>query len=951
MRAKITKVFVTFLLGLVHIGAIGILLYAFWPIARWYMAFRPIWGVDFFLTAAITNMLREHMVLPYAFWNYAGFAGWPQFRYPSLLAYIDAIVSKFNDLLISTQFLMMGFSSLFIIGCYFLFYVVSRNFVVALSLAVFAGLSGGVYQTLTWAGSLPSYAAQAAFPWVLGFLVCYLRTNKIRYLLSAGLVAGISVWLHPLVFIIYMLPAVTILIFTNFEKGPAFFSKIKQFSVFILIAAIISLPQIYPTISANKKSAVQVNYGKEALSTTSSPTQTEIDIANFNKNQVQRAITDNHMGVFALTAALGALLLVSILISRRIKGVVEVLPFVLLSAYFTIYIWIFGQGISIFHGGWYRLFWSVPVWMGTLGSICWFVSYKSIIGIVKTNFMRTVYLIGSSMLIFGLFAFYIWYLPPKITINSIKYRSQVSSAHPDVLNLKISDTDTEALKLKLVPSWMNGDDTNWRIYDADQTVNIWWSSLFKMPLARGYIDPPVDNSYRGFIFLLDSALSEEQGVPQLVQAFKFPQETAISNALFLIDWNAVRYFEGGHTGAAFKPVPEYLKQLVVKRDEVLEFNSDRYTKRPVTLHYSEFKDEVTSPILSSTNASTIGIFATDNGFETIVRAISERDNLNSQVLIPINLGEYVDGYSDLDVWNFDALYLYDYDYKNQERAFKLIRNFLESGKKVYVETGTEVKETSGVLPDDIFPVRKVVREGQGKEWNLEGSPSDSFSKGVDVNKFTPPVFDGADWSISYAEEDDVKRGANVILRNQGKVIMASMNVGGGVLIWGGFNQAYHLLREHNQEEAKLFVNTLSSLVDLNKKPGGTYETNFKNANERIIKTSGARAILFKEQAYDGWRAKLVNNDGGKGGRLKIYKTGPAYPGFMYIPLPNTKNSEVILTFGGSLLDKVMIMVSIGLVILIFEEVVFRGYLLGRFRRMIWHQSKRRVGRWWQKEEE
>lgn len=945
---KISFVFSNFVF---HCLAISLLFYTFLPIAKWYVDYRPIWGVDFFLTVAITNMLRGHFVLPYAFWNYAGFAGWPQFRYPSLLAYINAIVSKFNDLIISTQILMMGFSFLFILGCYFLFYVVSRNFVVALSLAVFAGLSGGVYQTLTWAGSLPSYASQTAFPWVLGFLVCYLRTNKIRYLLSAGLVAGISVWLHPLVFIIYILPAITILIFTNFENGLAFFSKIKQFSVFILIAAIISLPQIYPTISANKKSAVQLNYGKEALSTTSSPTQTEIDIANFNKNQVKRAITDNHMGVFALAAALGALLLVSIVISRRIKGVVEVLPYVLLSGYFTFYIWIFGQGISIFHGGWYRLFWSVPVWMGALGSICWFVSYKSVTGVLKTNYMRTGYLIGSSMLIFGLFAFYIWVLPPKITISSIIYRSQVSSAHPDVLNLKISDTDTKALKSKLVPSWMNGDDTNWRFYDADQTVNIWWSSIFKMPLARGYIDPPVDNSNRGFIFLLDSGLSEEQGVPQLVQAFKFPQETAISNTLFLIDWSAVRYFEGGHTGAAFKPVPEYLKQLIVKRDEVLEFNSDRYTKRSVTLHYSEFKDEVTSPILSSTNASTIGIFATDNGFETIVRAIAERNNLNSQVLIPIKLGEYADGYSDSDLKNFDALYLYDYDYKNQGKAFRLVRNFLESGKKVFVETGTEVKETTGVLPDDIFPVKKVIRKGQGKEWNLESAVSDSFLRGVDVKKFTPPDFDGADWSISFADESDLKDGAAAILKNQGKVIMASMKFGRGELIWGGFNQAYHLLREHNGEEAKLFVNTLSSLVDLNKKPGGTYETNFKNANERIIKTSGARAILFKEQAYDGWRAKLVKNDGGKGGKLKIYKAGPAFPGFMYIALPNDANSEVKLTFSGSGADKILIIISIIVVVFLFEEVFFGGITLGRVRKSGWRIFSRKVGSWWQKEDE
>jgi len=45
-----------------------------------------------------------------------------------------------------------GFSVLFVLGSYFLFYKISKNHILAFILAAFTGLSGGVYQTLTLTG-------------------------------------------------------------------------------------------------------------------------------------------------------------------------------------------------------------------------------------------------------------------------------------------------------------------------------------------------------------------------------------------------------------------------------------------------------------------------------------------------------------------------------------------------------------------------------------------------------------------------------------------------------------------------------------------------------------------------------------------------------------------------------------------------------------------------------
>lgn len=949
-KSKITKGTILLVLAACHALAVGVIFYVLLPLAKWYVNYRPIWGVDFFLSVNIASLLNQHMTFPYASWNYAGFAGWPQFLYPMLSSYFISFLSNFYDLFFSAQIMVMVSSLLFVIGAYFLFYIVSKNIALSLILAVFVGLSGGVYQTLTWAGSLPSYASQMALPWALGFFAWFIKSDNTKLLLASSLISGISIWIHPLVYLVYILPSVAILNFLTFEKGIRIFAKIKVFFLFVLISLLIGLPQFYQAFGSALKSAVKTDYGKSALSTTdSSLSQTQIDIANFNKKQVKRVVSDNNQALFIVLPILATLFIASTVISRRASSFIKALPYLGLTGYFAFYIWLFGQGISIYHGGWYRLYWSVPIWVGILASGFWYESWRNLHKAVASSYLKHVfYLVSSALLLFLGYFLYIAF-SDKLMTTSLVYRSQVSSAYPDVLNLKVSDSEREELKGRLIPSWINGDDTNWRLYDGDQTVNIWWNSVFKMPLARGYIDPPISNSKKGFSFLLDSGLSEEEGEPQLTKVFNFPSEVASSITLFLIDWNGIRYFEGPHVGNVSKALPRYLEEQLVKRSERKDFSNQRYSKRPVTLNFIEFKNDVTSPILSGTNVPTIGIFASENGYEIVTRALAERGNLNSTSLIFLNLGKNIDEYKASELTKFDALYLHDYGYKNQKKAFEALRKFLESGKKVYIDTGTEVPETNGDVPGDLFPVKTLTRLGQGKEWQLENTEK-SYSDGVDFAKFSPPIFDDSDWSISYAEGEDAYSDSKVILKNKGKIIMASRKVGSGEVIWGGFNLAYHIIRNHNYDETKLFQNILSQMVDLNKKQLPQSTVSFINPNERIIKTA-AHGVLFKEQAFDGWTASLLDETGDEEQKLKIYSAGPTYPGFMYVLLPTDQMSEVKFVFSGSTQNKVLIIVSMLTVIFLFEEVALGGILLGRLRRLLWHDTKKRISHWWQKEEE
>lgn len=944
----IKKALYFLLFSIAHLMTIVAIMYAFWPIAKWYLNYRPVWGVDFFLLNTLTHLLSENLVWPPASWNYGWFAGFPMFFYPFLHVYIGVIFNHFFDLVVGTQLWMLASTALLVIGSYFLFFTVSRNFILSGVLAMATAYSSGVYQTLTWAGSLPSYATQAALPWSLGFLVLFLRTGKTRFLFACSLVAGVSFFGHPLTFVIYIVPAAMILIFTRFSQGLALYQKIKISFIFLTLSIVIALPIFGPTFGSAIKNAFKPSYSQNALSTTDSAAAVDIGAVTFNKLQPVRMITDNHIAPFMLAALSAGLFLASILLARRLLPILDSLPYVLVAAYFAFYVWLFGQGISIYHGGWYRLFWHVPIWIGMVASALWYESFVNFAHVVKTKFLRLILNLGASLAVLAIGGSLLYAFNFGTTITQIIYRSQVSSAHPDAINLKITDNERQELKHRLVPFWLNGDETNWRLYDGDQTVNIWWNSLFKMPLARGYLDPPITNDKRGFIFLLDTGLSESDGEAQLVQAFNYPLEVAISNVLFLVDWNAVLYFEGGHVGGSYTPVPRHLEEILVSRQETLEFNDLRYTKRPVTLSFYQFKDDLVSPILSGTNASSVGIFASDGGYETVVRAIAERDNLNSQRVIPLKLGRVVDDYNLATLAQFDALYLYDWDYKSDAKVYKLLTSFVQSGKKVFVETGVEVKASSGQLPE-FFPVKSVERKGQGKEWGLESS-RDPLTANVDVNQFSPPVFDDDEWKLSFSEEKDLRAGAEIVLKNHGKVVMARHKLGSGEIIWSGLNFAYHLSRDHNPEEAKFFVNILGSLVDLSKKQVPSYQVTFENANNRLIEVQGARGILFKEMVYDGWTARVIKSDNNKTGGAEIFKAGPADPGFMYIPISEGKQM-VRLSYGGSLGDKVLISVSILAVILLVDEVVLGGLLLGRLRKIVFGHVSKKVRGWWQKENE
>jgi hypothetical protein len=474
-----------------------------------------------------------------------------------------------------------------------------------------------------------------------------------------------------------------------------------------------------------------------------------------------------------------------------------------------------------------------------------------------------------------------------------------------------------------------------------------------LSLARGYIDPPISDVERGYLFWLDAAVNVDpkDGGPGLVVGFGYPEEVARNHAWFLIDWNGIGYFQGGSWSAYSSPI----NSLVNTPEGILENTDvDISPEFPVAeqhqgLKYLRVNPEMTSPILHGTDAPVVGIYASDSGFETVVRSLAAV-NLNSKYIIPVKLDKKLNNYRLTDLEKFDAVILYDYDYTNRN-AFAKITEYAKKGGRVFIDSGVETKEADNrhlELPE-IFPFQSLSRLGLGTEWDLQIA-EDKLMDGVDITAFAPPLFDKTEWKFAYPVDTTPRENNQVIVTNHQKPVVTIGTIGEGKVLWSGMNIFYHVSRYNNFEEGKFFKNLLTLLLPLDaKKPiEGTADST--DPRHVTFASSGGKGVLFRGQLYPGWSARIKTATATES--IPIYKVGPTYPGFMYVRIPNeTKDYTLEFTYRGAIQAWLMMIVSFVVMMFLVDEIFLRGLILGKLVRKILSISKARTGKWWEKEDE
>lgn len=963
-----------------HLAAIALIIYLAWPIGKWYLNQVPARGIDLWLSASYVSHLLSNFAFRFNGWKEIWYSGVPYFKdYPSLYFYLMIPFAQHFGLIpgilrfaVVALFAFTSFS-------YLLYYQLSKNRVLAVVLTLTTVFSANLYRPLVWAGGIPFWTTQAFFPLVLFLIVKFSQSQNYKWLLLAALAAGFGITGHPQNFFNVILPSAgLILLFWQpaCQTGKKRFLDLLKFGGLTYLVALPQISQLALTSLItgliNKIFSRITPVPPATTGGVITPSETLGEIEKWTRAQFNSVWSDSHPLLWYLLAvALGVFILSLVLRKKRLKGLFAFVPFSLIAGLVVGSVFLYSRGIDLYISGWYKAFWPGLVGVATLIAFLWGEAKQALVerefwqkqGIKMARWLGVV-IINLVLVLVGY-----WFLLPsqKTTLDRLEAIDQFSSAFPEVLNVKTSPKDLERLKEELKPELMIDDAKDYRLYVIDATVNIWWGAVEEMPLTRGYVDPPLSTLERWGLFWLDSALGPTQAGPKssLIEDWKTPEEVADNNLRFLLDWYATKYLEGNHVSASSANfASNVISDKLIEAEEKIEAQGgvvERYrpdehwsNESKQFLNFYRIKNELVSPILIAIDSPAVLHIGGEDGYDTLTRFLGEV-NLGPRKIVLARGPKFIDKVNFSDLTNFEAIILYKYDYNNWDKAWGMIDKYVEKGGKIFIDTGPEVKESDTTkLPakfpaelPGIFPISRTVREDLGQDWEPQVA-SGPATAGINFGQFSPLIFDGGVWNVSHPISDnDLRDDTTVLLRHKGIPVVIEKTLGKGKIIWSGFNLPYHAIRDYNPQEAKFFRNLLAELVDLREKPVLT-KGKFISPEERIIEVSGAKGVVFKEQAFAGWQAIVISNS--KYQKLKIYKVGPSSPGFMYVRLPEGTAGKVVFKYTGATDAKLQSGVSL-LVIILILDYLFGGRIFAPFLGRMTAPVRERFGKWWEKEDE
>src|SRR3990170_961257 len=587
-----------------HLLAGGVIFTSWIPIAEWYYQHRPILGVDFFNAVTYASYLARHMMFRINGWKYFWYGGTPlETDYPTFLFLPLGMVTRFVSFFSSAQLMqlyMLLLTFLFLLGVYAVVYLVSKSKLLSVLLTVGTAWSFGLYGALVWGGSLPYYGTQLFFPWTLFFLLYGLIQRKGKFIALAAVIAGMSTASHPQIFFTYITIATTVLLLSWVEVPFSFRKNVVRWVKYVALSVTVAAANIFTQSETNPLSSIlwfigsllsalvgfirifftklgllgsqtELRFGGYGIDTTSSAPSEEIV---FQRQQLRLFLEKTNDLFFAALIVAAVLLVITFLIRRKKKEVFRIFPYLLVAGAITGYIAMLGFGINFFHGGWYRVFWAFPVVLALAIGAVWreFLSgLQERIGEGKRT--RVLFSAFSSLVVLCIVlagTLLVFSSREKFWQESQKLHGEIeySSAYPRILNGIREKASIDELLPRLHPSWLDPSDRQYRLYDADAQVNIWWNAYFDLPLARGYIDPPIGTHRKGGFFWLDTTFNRNEAT----EVFKKPEEIARNDGYFLTDWYGIRYISALHQSDNYVPLSSYLDtEEFIQEKTILKF--------------------------------------------------------------------------------------------------------------------------------------------------------------------------------------------------------------------------------------------------------------------------------------------------------------------------------------------------------------------------------------------
>ncbi|MBI3396893.1 hypothetical protein HY045_00290 [Candidatus Woesebacteria bacterium] len=413
----------------------------------------------------------------------------------------------------------------------------------------------------------------------------------------------------------------------------------------------------------------------------------------------------------------------------------------------------------------------------------------------------------------------------------------------------------------IVPAWMPLDNQNYRLDTSDSGIVHWWNYIAITPSVRGYSSHPT-GSRRDWQYLLQLATRDPKESNQLLVKNK---------ALFYIDQFGIGYRENS--------IASYPKVLLSDPKIMTEGESRR------DLAWYKISEDYTSPIVFPNNSAPVLVIGDNEGYKTIIRTISMQ-NLNTRLLIPINGPTKIDDLSLSDLRIYKAVVLYRFT----SGSWTKLERYVENGGLLIINAAEDNNDFKTNLPN-IFPFNKINVATIKGRLNLEKKSDSELLNNVNLNNFSPYLYNGPDWKIEYGNIADLRKSATAIITEKNKVFLAENKVGKGRVIWSGLNMPYHTVINENYDESVLFANFFKRAIDAKSLDPNYTITKFE-PTDISVETKNTTGILYKENYHSGWQAS-VNG--------KAVKALVAGLDFIYVPVPlnlQSQHIKVELSFKG-----------------------------------------------------
>ena len=485
--------------------------------------------------------------------------------------------------------------------------------------------------------------------------------------------------------------------------------------------------------------------------------------------------------------------------------------------------------------------------------------------------------------VFKIFAIIMMFVVAMLTIWQYPYHNELIAQVP-------AEYDAHAVyDTKLIWQLLRGQEKekNYRYAHPATEISLWFSLDSSIPQNREFF--PHGVMYPNWRSWQENAIYNEEW------------NEKVEETKFLLDWFSIRWFS---LVPGFNATYEKYK------------NDSDFTVKSTDLDPSVkgalpgqtgFEYLKATPILSTVNSPSVlivGEKAEDRSYGVWMRVLATK-NLNSEAIIPVRGKIFVDDYKVEELTPFPLVVLYEYRFKNPIKAAKVLNDYMDKGGKVLVETTSYLTDNQRLMFERALGFESVKEEVTSGRWNF--SSEGNLGAGIDFSSFSPALYEEYPWRI-YSVENNKYKNIQPILLNNKRLVILGIDKGQGKLVWSGLNLPYHTLSYQNEEESKFLIQIIFGLLEKEPKvmmqPDSQMTFVDPQHREVTIKEL-ASAVLFKENYFFNWHAKLITN--GETKKLKIYQAGTD---FMYVPFgEQISEGKVVLTYEKSLMENLSLLFS------------------------------------------